>query len=72
MYTDPTPLGSLTVAELRFTHAKLTLDAERLRSVWRGLPPTTSRSAPMGRQVKALESRAADYARILSMLGLDV
>lgn len=59
----------LTVAELKFTRAKLTLQAESLRASWRGLPPTSARSAPMGRQVQALEKRAADYTAILALIG---
>lgn len=66
---DHSEFDSLTISEMKFQQAKLTLDAERLRAVWRGSSFTSSRSAAMARQVKILETRARDYARILALMG---
>lgn len=65
---DHSEFDPLTLAELKFQQAKLLLDAERLRAVWRGSSFTSSRSAATARQVKILETRARDYARILALM----
>lgn len=57
-------MSPLTIAELRARHAELALRAERKREEWRRLP-ATARALELGKQVKALEARAAEYAAIL-------
>lgn len=54
----------LTLAELRARHAELNLRAERKREEWRRLP-ATARAIDLGKQVKALDARAAEYAALL-------
>ena len=60
-------MNPLTLAELRLRHAALSERAERLRAQWRTLP-ATARAVEMGKQVKALQERAADYAAIIRVV----
>lgn len=53
-----------TLAELRLRRAQLDERAERLEAQWR-LMPATAKAVEMGKQVKALKGRAADYAAII-------
>lgn len=55
----------LTIAELRARHADLALRAERKRQEWTTAPAVGSRALFLGKQVKALDERAAEYAAIL-------
>lgn len=54
----------LTLAELRLKQATLAEKAERLTATWRTLP-SGAKSQAMHKQIKSLESRAADYTRII-------
>jgi hypothetical protein len=55
----------LTLAELRARHAELDLRAERKREEWMAAPSVGPRALTLGRQVKALQKRADDYAALL-------
>lgn len=57
-------MTSLTLAELRAQQANLALRAERKREEWRRLP-ATARALELGKQVKALDERAAEYAALV-------
>jgi N-acetylglucosamine kinase-like BadF-type ATPase len=58
-------MTDLSIKELRYRHAKLELDAERLRTKWRDATPTTKHAAELGRQVKRLQAQADDYAALI-------
>lgn len=60
-------MNALTLKELRLRHAQLDERAERLRQEWRRLPTAVSpaRAVALGKEVKDLQQRAADYAAIL-------
>lgn len=58
-------MSPLTIAELRARHADLALRAERKRQEWATAPAVGPRALSLGKQVKALEARAAEYAAIL-------
>lgn len=58
-------MTALTIAELRARHAELALRAERKREEWTTAPAVDPRALSLGKQVKALEARAAEYAAIL-------
>jgi hypothetical protein len=53
-----------TLAELRLRRAQLEERAERMEARWR-LMPATAKAVELGKEVKALKGRAADYAAIL-------
>lgn len=53
-----------TLAELRLRRAALEERAERLGAQWRRMPATATAVA-LGKEVKDLQSRAADYAAII-------
>lgn len=53
-----------TLAELRLRQAQLSERAERLGAQWRRMPATEVAVA-LGKEVKDLQSRAADYAAII-------
>jgi acyl-CoA reductase-like NAD-dependent aldehyde dehydrogenase len=57
-------MNPLTVKEMRLRQAQLDERAERLRQEWRRLP-STARAVELGKQVKALQERADDYAALL-------
>jgi hypothetical protein len=57
-------VNSLTIAELRLRRAQLEERAERMEARWRLMPPT-AKAVELGKEVKALKGRAADYAAIL-------
>lgn len=59
-------MSPLTLAELRRTQADYAYRAERLRQEWRTLP-TGNRSLTMGKQVRAYQDRADDYAALVKM-----
>ncbi|RKN35965.1 hypothetical protein D7294_30510 [Streptomyces hoynatensis] len=59
-------MNPLTLAELSLRHSKLVEEAERLRLSWRR-QPTGSRALAMGKRLRDLEQRAADYRRLLEM-----
>lgn len=61
-------MNALTLAELRKHQADLAWKAEKLRQEWRTLPATGPRASTLGKQVKALEERANDYAEIIKGL----
>ena len=61
-------MNALTLAELRLHHADLTWKAEKLREQQRAVALTSPRALTLGRQVKAMQSRADDYAKILEGL----
>lgn len=63
-------MNPLTMAELRLRHAQLTEKASRLEATWRTLP-TGAKSLQMGKQVKALQGRADDYARLIETVNAD-
>jgi acyl-CoA reductase-like NAD-dependent aldehyde dehydrogenase len=60
-------MNALTLAELRKHQADLAWKAEKLRQEWRTLP-MGNRSTTMGKQVKAMQERADDYAAIIKGL----
>jgi hypothetical protein len=60
-------VNALTLAELRKHQADLEWKAEKLRQEWRTLS-VGNRASIMGRQVKALQERANDYAAIIKGL----
>lgn len=55
----------LTLAELRLQQATLAHRAERLREQWRTAVPTGPTALSLGKQVKALQERADEYAGLL-------
>lgn len=57
-------MTSLTLAELRAQQANLALRAERKREEWRS-PAGAARALELGKQVKALDVRAAEYAALI-------
>lgn len=57
-------MNALTLKELRLRHAQLEERAERLEAHWR-LMTATAKAVELGKEVKALKGRAADYAAIL-------
>lgn len=59
-------MNKLTLAELRLKQATLAEKAERLTATWRTLP-SGAKSQAMHKQIKSLESRAADYHRVLEL-----
>lgn len=61
-------IHGVTLAELRAKRGKLSLEAECLRASWRG-QPTGRRSLAMGRRLKVLDARVADYDVILAEVG---
>jgi hypothetical protein len=58
-------MNPLTIAELRLRQAQLAERAERLRQDWRCAGATTPRAAALGKEVRALQTRADDYASVL-------
>ncbi|MFG3509684.1 hypothetical protein ACGF5F_29750 [Streptomyces sp. NPDC047821] len=58
-------MTDLSIKELRYRHAKLELDAERLRTKWRNMSSTSQAAAAMGRLVKQLQAQADDYAALI-------
>lgn len=61
-------MNALTIAELRRHQTDLAWKAEKLRQEWRTAVATSPRAASLGRQVKALQERADDYAAIIKGL----
>lgn len=59
-------MNALTLAELKRHQADLAWKAEKLRQEWRAAISTSPRALTLGRQVKAMQSRADDYARLLT------
>lgn len=57
-------MNALTIAELRLRHAQLTEKAERLNAAWRRMR-ATDKAIVLGKEVKALQARADDYAAVL-------
>ena len=53
-----------TIAELDLRRAQLAERASRLEAEWRKLP-ATARAVALGKEVKDLKERAADYAAII-------
>lgn len=64
MTTVAYTIHPVTLAELRARRGALSLEAERLRTSWRG-QPVGRRSLAMSRRLKALDARVADYDLIL-------
>lgn len=58
-------MTDLVLKELRFQHARYDLAAEKLRAKWRNAVSTTPGAASLGRQVKAMQARADDYAALV-------
>lgn len=58
-------MTALTLAELRSKQAELALRAERRREEWRAATSTGPRALSLGKEVKALQARAAEYAAII-------
>ncbi|MEW2498398.1 hypothetical protein AB0942_33430 [Streptomyces nodosus] len=61
-------MNALTMAELRLHQADLAHKAEKLRQEWRATTATSPKAAALGRQVKALQERADDYAALIKSL----
>jgi hypothetical protein len=59
-------MNPLTVHELRLRQAELSCRAERLRQEWRTLP-ATGKALRLGKQVKEIQDRADDYARLVEL-----
>jgi sigma54-dependent transcription regulator len=57
-------VNPLTLSELRLRHAQLDERAERLRQQWRKMRPTAV-AVDLGKEVRALDQRVADYAAII-------
>lgn len=57
-------MNALVIAELRLRQAQLSERAERKRQEWRGMR-ATEKAVALGKEVKALDERAADYAALL-------
>lgn len=55
----------LTLAELRTRQAELSLLAERRREEWRTATAVGPRALSLGKQVKALQRRADEYAALV-------
>jgi len=60
-------MSPLTLAELRARHAELALRAERKREEWMTATAVGPRALSLGKQVKALQARADEYASLLRM-----
>lgn len=58
-------VNPLTLAELRARQSELALQAERKREEWATAPAVGPRALSLGKQVKALQKRADDYAALL-------
>jgi len=57
-------MNALTIAELKLRQATLAEKAERLRQQWRRMRATQA-AVDLGKEVKALDERVADYAAIV-------
>lgn len=57
-------LHPVTLAELRAKRGLLSMEAERLRASWRN-QSVGKRSLGMGRRLKVLDQRVADYDLII-------
>lgn len=57
-------MNALVIAELKLRQAQLSERAERKRQEWRGMRATV-KAVALGKEVKALDERAADYAALL-------
>lgn len=57
-------MNALTIAELRLRQAQLDERATRLEAQWRRMRATAA-AVDLGKEVKALQGRAADYAAII-------
>lgn len=58
-------MNALTLRELQLRHAQLEERAERLRQEWRQCGATSPRVLTLGKETKALQQRADDYAALL-------
>ena len=60
-------MNALVIAELKLRQAQLSERAERLRQQWRRVPTgiNPAKAVALGKEVKALDERAADYAALL-------
>lgn len=58
-------MTDLVLKELRFKHAQLDLQAERLRTKQRGMVATSPAAAAIGRQVKEIQAQADNYAALI-------
>ncbi len=58
-------MNALVIKELRLRHAQLDERAERLRQEQRTVSATSPRALPLGREVRAVQQRADDYAALL-------
>lgn len=57
-------MNPLTLREMELRRAQLNEKAERLRAQWRRLP-ATAEAIETGKEVKALQERADDYAALV-------
>lgn len=55
----------LTLSELRLRQATLAHRAECKREQWRTAVPTSPKALSLGKQVKALQSRADEYGSLI-------
>lgn len=62
-------MNPLTLHELRLRQAELACRAERLRQEWRAAPATGNKALSLGKQVRDLQERADDYARLVELAG---
>jgi hypothetical protein len=60
-------MNALTLREIDLRRAQLAERAERLRQEWRSAPATSPRALALGKETKALQERADDYASLLRM-----
>lgn len=60
-------MNPLTIHELRLRQVELAHKAAKMRAEWRTLPATGNRALTVGKQVKEIEERAKDYARLLEL-----
>jgi hypothetical protein len=58
-------MNPLTLREIELRHAQLSERAERLRQEWRKTSAVSNRALELGKEVKALQARADDYAAVL-------
>lgn len=58
-------MNALTIREIDLRRAQLSERAERLRQEWRKTSAVSNRALELGKEVKALQARADDYAAVL-------
>lgn len=60
-------MNALTLAELRLHQADLAYKAEKLRQQQRSTPAISAKASFLGKEVKAFQGRADDYAKLIAI-----